>query len=184
MGREGGEMAGEALRRMTMAVVAAGALFLGCGYRAGFTMPDGMDTIYVKVFENNTFYRGLDFELTELVHAEILSRTDLVVVRENAADISLACALEGVDKSVLQEDENDMPQEVQLRVSISAAAVDRSGKSIFSQKRLNKSVRYVVALGETESIARSRALREVAEELVYRLAEEWSWKGSQRNETE
>jgi hypothetical protein len=165
----------EAFRGVTAGCAAAIVLLAGCGYRAGFTMPDGMDTIHVNVFENRTFYRGLDFELTELVKTEILVRTDLVVVRQSTADIVLACVLERVDKSVLQEDENDLPQEVELKVVISASATNRSGETLFSQKGLSKSVRYVVALGETEGIARSRALREVAEELVYRMAEEWCW---------
>ncbi len=177
MGREGKGIRSEAVRAVT-GVCAAAVLFLGCGYRAGFTMPDGMDTIHVAVFENNTLYRGLDFELTELVKAEILARTDLAVVREKTADIVLSCALMKVDKSVLQEDENDLPQEVELRVAISANARNRAGEAVFSQQQLSKSVRYVVALGETEEIARSRALREIAEELVYRLAEEWCWRGN------
>jgi hypothetical protein len=150
----------------------------GCGYNAGFAMPEGTRSIFVKVFENKTFYRDLDFELTELVKKEVLARTDLKVVGEKDADLILSCSLDKVSKSVVREDVNSLPQEVQLSVSISAGAKDRSGNTVLSNMNLTKSVRYVVILGQTEDAARARALREIAEELVYRMAEGWGWKGA------
>ncbi len=156
-----------------------GALVLcgaGCGYRAGFAMPDNVETIHVKVFENKTFYRDLDFDLTQVVKREILSRTSLTVVREKDADVVLSCTVRGVEKSVLKEDINDIPEEVEYKLTVSADAKDRAGRTLFRTAKLSKSARYVVVLGEDERLARSRALREVAEELVYQLAESWGWR--------
>ncbi len=65
---------------------------------------------------------------------------------------------------------------MQIKLTISAVAKDREGKTVFQEKKLSRSVRYVIVLGEDERLARSRALQEVAEELVYRLAESWDWK--------
>ena len=148
----------------------------GCGYTAGFKMPEGLDTIHVKVLENRTFHRDLDFELTQLLKREILSRTDLTVVRENKADVVLSCSVDEVQKSILQEDENDLPQEVEYMLTVSANARNRSGKVLFSAPSLRRSVRYVVAVGEDEKTARGKALKEVARELIYRIAESWAWR--------
>ncbi len=149
---------------------------VGCGYPAGFTMPEGIETIHVKVFENKTFYRGLDFDITQVLKREILARTDLKVVREKEADVVFSGTVDKVEEFVLRENINDIPQEIQIKLTISAVVKDRTGKVLFQEKKLNRSVSYVIVLGEDDRLARSRALREVAEELVYRLAESWDWK--------
>ena len=155
----------------------------GCGYTAGFTMPEGIETIHVKVFEGETFYRGLDFDITQALKREILARTDLKVVREKDADVVLSGTVDKVEEFVLREDANDVPQEMQIKLTISAVAKDRAGKVLFQEKKLNRSVRYVIVIGEDQRLARSRALQEVAEELVYRLAEKWDWKKQEDKET-
>lgn len=175
MGREGKGV----YRRTFSGLTVLGSVVLcclGCGYKAGFTMPENVKTIHVKVFDNKTFYRDLDFDMTQVVKREILSRTDLVVVREADADVVLSCAVNRVEKSILREDANDIPEEVEIRLTISAHAEDRAGKTLFRIVELSRSVNYVIVLGEDERFARSRALREVAEELVYRLAEGWGWR--------
>ncbi len=160
------------------------AALSGCGYTAGFKMPEGIETIHVKVFENKTFYRGLDFDITQALKREILARTDLKVVREKEADVVFSGTVDKVEEFVLREDINDIPQEMQIKLTISAVAKDRAGKVLFQQKKLNRSVSYVIILGEDERLARSRALREVAEELVYRLAEKWGWAKKEDKESE
>lgn len=149
---------------------------VGCGYTAGFAMPDGVETIHVKVFGNRTFFRELDFDLTQAVKREIPARTDLTVVRQKDADIVLSGTVDKAEEFVRREDENDVPQEMEIRLTISATAVDRGGKTLFQVTELSRSITYVIPLGEDQRLARSRALREVAQELVYRLAESWGWK--------
>lgn len=173
MGRKGAGVAGETVRKVALACIAA-IVLSGCGYRAGFTMPEGMDTIYVAVFENKTFYRGLDFELTQAVKREIQARTDLRVVREEDADILLFCTLESVRESVLRE-ENDVVQEADLAVSLSVVAKDREGNILY-EGNIRRTANFVVVLGEDDKTARARAMRQVGEELVYRMAEKWGWK--------
>lgn len=148
---------------------------IGCGYTTGFRLPEGIETIHVKVFENKTFYRGLDFDITQAVKREVLARTDLKVVREGGADIIFSGTVDAVEEFVLRKGANDVAQEMEIRLTISVVAKDRKGETIFQVTKLNRSVTYNIVLGEDERLARSRALREVAEELVYRLAESWGW---------
>ena len=105
-----------------------------------------------------------------------MSRKELVVVREGDADVVWSWAVDRVEKYILREDANDIPEEVEVRLTISAHVKDRAGKTLFRIAKLSRSVNYVIVLGEDERFARSRALREVAEELVYRLAESWGWR--------
>ena len=147
-------------------------------------MPEGIETIHVKVFKNKTFYRGLDFDVTQVLKREILARTDLKVVREKDADVIFSGTVDKVEEFVLREDENDVAQEMQIKLTISAVAKNRAGEVLFQEKELNRSVSYVIVLGEDERLARSRALREVAEELVYRLAEKWGWEKPEDKEAE
>ncbi len=156
----------------------------GCGYTAGFTLPEGIETIHVKVFENKTFYRGLDFDITQALKREILARTDLKVVREKEADVVFSGTVNKVEEFVLREDTNDMPQEMQIKLTISAVVKDRAGKVVFQENNLSRVVSYVIVIGEDERLARARALREVADELVYRFAESWGWKEQKDKEAE
>ena len=57
----------------------------GCGYSQQEIYPDHVQTVAIPLFENRTFYQGVEFDLTEALVKEIELRTPYKVIsNENA----------------------------------------------------------------------------------------------------
>ncbi len=78
------------LKPIAAICVALAVLAGGCGYRAGELMPEGVRTVYVQAFDNRTFRRGLEVDLTRAVVSEIELRTPLVLASRDEADSILS----------------------------------------------------------------------------------------------
>lgn len=70
-------------------------------------------TIYVPVFENRTFYRGLEFDLTKALVREIEARTPYRVVADSdQADIELVGKITSLTKVVPTGDQENQQAEI------------------------------------------------------------------------
>ncbi|MFO8006574.1 MAG: LptE family protein [Candidatus Brocadiia bacterium] len=78
------------LRHIVSLCIVLAVLGTGCGYRAGGLMPPGVRTVYVEAFDNETFRRGLEVDLTRALVAEIELRTPLVFATREEADSILS----------------------------------------------------------------------------------------------
>ncbi len=58
-------------------------------YRAGFPRPEGLRTVFVEVFGNDTFRRGVELELTEKIQKELMEQTGLILENKKEADAIL-----------------------------------------------------------------------------------------------
>ena len=86
----------------------------GCAaYRFGAASlyPPDIQTVYVPVFESNSFRRNLSEWLTEAVCKEIELKTPYKVVGTPQADSVLTGKLTSDTKRVIVEDQYDMPRE-------------------------------------------------------------------------
>jgi hypothetical protein len=85
-----------AIHCMLAAVVAFGAVGLGgcdqttqnglLGYHAEELFPEQYQTVAVDIFDNRTFFQGVEFDLTEALVKEIELRTPYKVVANDRAD--------------------------------------------------------------------------------------------------
>ncbi|MFO0865682.1 MAG: LptE family protein [Gemmataceae bacterium] len=72
------------------------------GYTSAPLHDPSIKTIYVPIFENATYQRGLEFDFTRIVIEEIQSKTPYRVVgRREAADAELLCKIVSVNKNVV-----------------------------------------------------------------------------------
>ena len=77
-------------------------LLLGCGYTARSIHLAAVDSVYVPVFDNRTFRRGLEFDLTRAVTTEILHKSDLRIASRNRADTELIGEIVDIDEQVVE----------------------------------------------------------------------------------
>src|ERR1051325_2587560 len=100
----------------TMRLLLAAAMLAalgGCaGYRAGTASlyPPDIHTVYVPIFESDSFRRNLGERLTEAVDKEIELKTPYKVVHTPDADSVLTGRILGDTKRVVVEDQNDQPR--------------------------------------------------------------------------
>jgi hypothetical protein len=101
---------------------AVGLLFLlpSCGHFSilGYTTCPNYDTtihtVYVPIFKNNTFRRGLEFELTRAVIREIEAKTPYKVVSDaGRADTELAGTIIFLNKTVINRTQLNEVREAQ-----------------------------------------------------------------------
>lgn len=128
----------------------------------------------VGIFQNDTFYRGLEFELTRALVQEIERRTHLKVVERERADTLLTGTITEVYERVLVEDQADQPTEKQITIVINFRWEDlRSGEVIVSRNNFRQTAEYIIPAGETLITARSEAFADVAERIVEQMEGGW-----------
>lgn len=107
----------------------------GCGYMVGNAYGPEVRTVDVPIFKNDTFRRGIEYQLTEAVQKEIQTRTPFKLARGPGADTRLTGRIVGSDKKVLGETRFDDPRELQLTLYVIVTWEDlRTGQVLASQE--------------------------------------------------
>ncbi len=123
-------------RRATglLGLVLTGLLLAGCGYEQGGVFTSSVRTVAVPIFDNQSFYRGLEFELTEATIKQIELRTPYKVVSQDVADTVLHGTIRRVEQTLLSRgDDGGLPQELELRVLLDMEWLDaRTGQPLRS----------------------------------------------------
>jgi hypothetical protein len=133
-------------------------LISGCGYTTKSLISRKINSIYIPIFENNTFRRGLEFDLTNAVKDEIMSKTKLRIAKKDSADTILTGKITKVTEGMLTD--------IKL--------VDRrTGRTLIEEKGLKRSAEFVVSRGENIKSASQESLTDLAEIIVSQLEEKW-----------
>ncbi len=118
-------------RRQALGMCSALALaFGGCaGYRFGAASlyPPDIQTVYVPVFQSNSYRRNLSEWLTEAVCKDIETKTPYKVVGTPNADSVLTGKLIADTKRVIVEDQYDMPRETEVNMAVEVRWINRKG---------------------------------------------------------
>jgi len=161
-------------RRALWAATAA-VMLLGCGYNSGSLVSREYSTIYVPIWENYTFRRGLEFRLTEILQKEIERKTHLKLTTEERADTKLTGEIVNFEQRVLTEDVLDNPVETQVTVVVSFRWEDsRTGQTIVKEVALSQTAEAIPGRGETpEGAAATEAFEDLAERIVEKMESGW-----------
>jgi hypothetical protein len=147
------------------------------GYAAGETYDDSVRTVAVHIFENRTFFRDVEFKLTEALAKELESRTPYKVARAGGADTILTGTVMSVDKRLLsREFTTGVPQEVQVVVVASFEWKDlRTGEIRRKRSRVEGTGEHIPTrpLSEPFEVARHAAVAELAREIVSAMRKDW-----------
>ena len=89
----------------------------GCGYTQQELFNTEYQTVAVPIFQNKTFYRGVELELTEALIKEIELRTPYKVTATNTAQTILEGQIVAISQSPLSStQEGGMVQETELQL--------------------------------------------------------------------
>jgi hypothetical protein len=168
-------------------VLAAWALLVagGCAaYRFGAASlyPPDIRTVYVPVFESNSFRRNLSELLTEAVCKEIEKTTPYKVVGTPDADSVLNVKLMTDTKRVVIEDPFDQPREVEVNLSVEVRWVNRRGDLLNEAMptpapqdlaTLSAPGNLVAEYGQSVSTAQLQAIQRLAVQIVSMMEMPW-----------
>lgn len=147
---------------------------VSCGYSSKSLLRSNVRSIYIPIFDNNTFRRGYEFDLTKAVRDQILLRTGLHVVDKDEADSILLGQIISVDENVLIEDRDDNIVESRVFVAIDIRWVDtRTGRTIVERKNIKRPTEFIVRRNETLTSSSNEAFVKVAQSIVDAMEEDW-----------
>lgn len=146
----------------------------GCGYSTRSLLRQDVESIYVPIFDNDTFRRGLEFKLTKSVKDEILFRTKIKIVDREDADAVLYGKIADVQERVISENIADDIVEGSVTIFLDIKLVDaRTGRNIMEKKGLQWKAEYIGRREEAVSTAENEAFVDIAERIVNLMEEEW-----------
>ena len=166
-----------------LALVLLALLTGGCaggkilGYSSASIYPTDVRTVALPIFENTTFDRGIEFELTDALIKEIESRTPYKVTAEDRADSILTGVIRRVDLEQLSKSPlTGLSEEVILSVTIDFEWRDlRSNRLLVERRSFSGSGLFVPSrpTGEPIELGRFAAVQELARDIVSELQAEW-----------
>ena len=163
------------MRRRSSVILILGALVCaGCSYSNESLIDPQYQTVYVEMFDNQSWYRGFEVGLTRELVNTINSRTHLRIVPKGHAQTIITGQISDYKKTVLTEDVDDNVRELQVSLVVDMTWSDRdTGRPIRVVRNFVRSEQIKRDLGETLETANTELFRDTAEELVERLEADW-----------
>jgi hypothetical protein len=152
-----------------LVVVMLGSL-PGCGYMVGNAYGPEIRTVEVPIFENETYRRNIELQLTEAVHKEIQSRTPFRLV-PSGGQTRLTGRIVDVRKDVLGETQFDDPRELQLSLFIRVTWEDLRTGQLLGQQEVPLQPDAIPLVGQAELAPEiGQSLATATQDAVDRLA--------------
>ncbi len=161
------------ISRLTLSLMAlATVLWSGCcGYTSQGLFREDIRTVYVEVFDNDTFRRGLEVELTKAVVDEIKLRTPLLLAPRDRADSILSGRLVEFNESTRVKSADDEVLVARMTAKVRFRWRDRlTGVDIVPERTVEESVQIAESLEKTLS---ELAFRETAQRIVEEMQQPW-----------
>jgi len=161
------------------------ALSTGCaGYHVGnqTLYAPHITTVYVPMFESDSFRRDLGEWLTEAVVKEIELKTPYKVVGDPSADSVLTGRIITVTKRVLVEDTTDQAREVDVHFAVRVTWATRQGELVrapaviplpMSVIHFGEGRSVIPEAGQSTAVAEQTAVTQLAEDIVATMETPW-----------
>ena len=147
---------------------------MGCGYSAQSLIDPKYKTVYVKTFDNRSFYRGFEQSLTRELINKINSRTTLRIAPRDQADTVITGQITDFRQYVLTEDALNNVREMQVTLIVDMTWTDRrTGRVITTVSNMPVSGQIKFEIGQTLDTTTPKLFQDVAERLVERLEAPW-----------
>ncbi len=156
-------------------------LLAGCGYVVGSPFRPDVRSVAVPIFQNDTFRKGVEFQLTEAVQKEMQQR-GLQIAEEPYADTRLTGKIVEIQKQVLTESAFDDPRQLQLQYAVVIQWEDlRTGRYLAEQKILLPPEdtaffgqgQFAPEVGQSLATAKEEVVQRIARQIVNRMEMPW-----------
>ena len=169
--------------RLTGIVMAGILLVAGCasdpsaGYSTASVFPSDIRTVAVPILENDTFIRGVEFELTDALIKEIEARTPYKVTAQPQADTIFLGRVKKVELDQLSKSRlTGLGEEVIVSVTIDFEWKDwRSDAPLVARKSFSGHGLAVPSAptGERMELGRMAAVQQLARDIVDEMRAAW-----------
>jgi hypothetical protein len=152
-------------------------ILAGCqGYSNKSLYPKDISTVYVEMFDNQSFRRGIEFELTDALAKRIESQTPYKIVsNRDRADTVISGQIAQVKESVLTTERQigrAMEKNVELRAVVSWKNL-RTGELLIDNKTINASASYSEWQSQSFEYGSALAANSLAARIVEQMESKW-----------
>ncbi len=149
-------------------------LLSGCGYTSRSLLEQNVRSIYIKIFDNETFRRDLEFDLTKAIKEEILLRTRLKIVDKKHADSILFGSIVSVRERVLIESPDAEVIESSVSTAVRFSWTDqRTGRAIIDKYKVKASAEFIATKNEDVKTGEIKSFVNVARKIVNLMERDW-----------
>ncbi len=143
----------------------------GCGYSTRRLIRQDIKTVYVPVFENNTWRRGLEVTLTRAVAEEIKLHTSLRFAPQGEAHSTLEGELIEFEENVRTKTEEEEILIIRATAEVEFRWIDNlTRRELVPKQTIRESVLFVASANEP---IETRVFQEVAERIVEKMWKDW-----------
>ena len=148
----------------------------GKGYSNSWLYPDDVKTVYVEMFDTNSFRRGHEYDLTDAICKRIEAQTPYKIVSDrNIADSVLSGTIGNISQGVLaMERESGRPLENETVVSVTVNWKNLStGDIIIDNDVVYASASFSTFLDQDFEYAAKVAVNKAARRVVERMQKDF-----------
>lgn len=168
--------------RTTFIIIAAGfaALFNGCGQIGGYSnqslFPDNISSVYVEMFDNASFQRGVEYELSNALAKRIEVETPYKVISSpERADTIISGKIVQISESILTTERQigrALEKEVHLRAIVTWKNL-KTGQLLIDDQSVSASATYSQWQNQPFRYASALAANNLAEKIVELMQKQW-----------
>ncbi|OHC04546.1 MAG: hypothetical protein A3G17_01910 [Planctomycetes bacterium RIFCSPLOWO2_12_FULL_50_35] len=145
-----------------------------CGYTSRSLIDQNVQSVYVPIFDNDTFRRDLEYDLTKAIKEEILFRTQLKIVDEKHADTILTGILKDVQENVLIENPDAVTIESRVNVFVQFSWLDqRTGRILIDKQNVAASAEFIATRNEDVRTGEIEAFVNTARKIINLMERKW-----------
>jgi len=161
-------------------IVAACLGFCGCsglgGYSNESVFPQDVTSVYVEMFDNQSFWRGVEYDLTDALAKRIEAQTPYKIISSrDRADTVISGQIVTVNQTVLsaeRETGRALEKEVVLQAVVNWKNL-KTGALLIDSKTVSASATYSEWQNQGFGYASSLAANKLAERIVELMEKQW-----------
>ena len=140
-----------------------------CGYSTRSLLPEYIQKVHIKIFENRTVKAGLDELATNTVIEAFRSGSNLRIVDEKSADIIIEGTISGFSKDPHTYTSDQTIIDYKITIKFTIRCIDRTKNEIFWEGDVSEWATY--STNEDEGI--NEAMEKIADQLVTTILTNW-----------
>ena len=152
----------------------------GCGDMTGYSnrslFPQDVGSVCLEMFENQSFRRGVEYELTDALAKRIEAETPYKIISsKDRADTLLTGQIVGIGQSVLTYDrESGLPleRELQIRAVVNWKNL-KTGQLLIDNKSVTIEATYSAYQNQDFTYASALAANNLAKRIVELMEKQW-----------
>jgi len=154
--------------------------FCGCGdtggYSNSFLYPEDIRTVYVQMFDNQSFYRGIEYELTDALAKRIEAETPYKIISSpDHADTVISGKITTVGQATLSSERQTgraLEKELEVRAIVSWKNL-KSGRLMVNNEAVAASASYSEWQNQSLDYASILAANNLARRIVELMESKW-----------